>query len=64
MNKAVIITILAVFVAGCAGYEDRGRSTYEESFQGDSGQQRPADPNFPTGVPGRGVPGSEPGGIR
>jgi hypothetical protein len=63
MNKAVIIAILAVMVAGCAGREEMGRASYQES-PGDAGYIQPSEPNFPTGVPGTGIPESAPGGIR
>ena len=64
MKKAAIIAILAMIVASCAGREEMERTGYEESSLGGAGYNRPAEPNFPTGVPGTGVPGSAPGGIR
>jgi hypothetical protein len=63
MNKAAAIAILAVMIAGCAGREEVSRTGHDEPLRGD-GYHRPAEPNFPTGVPGTGVPGSAPGGIR
>ena len=62
MNKAAIIAILAMLAAGCAGREEMGR-TNAGDFRGDSGYIQPAEPNFPTGVPGTGVPESAPGAI-
>jgi hypothetical protein len=69
MKKAAVLAILAMFVAGCAGRDDFGRTSTQDDPRtapgwADPARDRPADPNFPTGVPGTGVPGSAPGGIR
>lgn len=63
MNKAAVLAILGVIVAGCAAREEVGRTSEQEYYE-ESGYQRPAEPNFPTGVPGSGTPESAPGGIR
>ena len=62
MIKAALTAVLAMVVVGCAGPGAVGRTSNQEVREG-VGYNRPAEPNFPTGVADIGVPKNVPGAI-